>query len=143
MTEKTKTHAIVQRVDGLTFAARSNSNHWVMMDTSREFGGAGAGSTPMELILMALGGCTGMDVLSILQKKRLKVTDLRLELEGEKSTDYPMVYTHITITYHVYGHGIKEEDVKRAVELSESKYCSVQAMLRQSCPITLNYQIYD
>lgn len=143
MSEKKMVKAVVQQVNGLTFAGKSNSNHWVIMDTSRESGGSEAGSTPMELILMALGGCTGMDVVSILQKKRIQVKDFRLEIEGEKSAEYPMVYTRITVTYHVYGKGIKEADVKRAIELSENTYCSVQAMLKKNCDIILHYEIHE
>jgi putative redox protein len=105
------------------------------MDASVDHGGTGLGSSPMELILVGLGGCTAMDVISILQKKRQDVTSFEVVLHGERAADHPKVYTEITMEYIVTGHGVDLESVQRAVELSEGKYCSVNGMLKQSVKI--------
>ena len=91
-----------------------------------------AGVSPMELIVAGLAGCTGMDVISILQKKRQKVSGLTIEVVGQRSDDHPMVYTDIEIVYMVQGEEIDPAAVDRAIELSQTKYCSVSAMLQQA-----------
>lgn len=100
------------------------------MDTSVESGGEDSGFRPIELVLVALAGCTAMDVISILQKKRQDVTDFEVRVvEAERAEDHPRVYTRIMLEYVVTGRGIDRTAVERAVELSEEKYCSVQGML--------------
>ncbi len=138
-----KTKALVQHVRGMTFIGKANSNHWVTMDADKEFNGQDGGARPMELVLLGLGGCTAMDVISILEKKKTQITDFRIELEADHAPQYPKVFTHITLVYYFYGKNIKDEDVKRAIELSETKYCSVQAMLRQSCSIQTRFEIVN
>jgi putative redox protein len=91
-----------------------------------------AGVSPMELIVAGLASCTGMDVISILQKKRQKVSGLTIEVVGERADDHPMVYTSIEIVYIVQGEGIDPAAVARSIELSQTKYCSVSAMLHQA-----------
>jgi len=133
--------ALVKQVDGLSIAGKSESNHWVMMDSTKSFGGAEAANKPMELVLIALGGCTFMDVVSILKKMRENVVDCRIELDAEKAADHPAVFTKIHLNYIVSGKDINAENVQKAIELSMSKYCSVSAMLKKSVDITWGFEI--
>ena len=122
--------------NGLNFTGKADSGFDVPMDTTVEHGGSGQGTSPMELVLVALGGCTAMDVISILQKKRQDVTGFEIVLHGDRAAEHPKVYTEITMEYIVTGHGVELEALERAVELSEGKYCSVNGMLKQSVKIT-------
>ncbi len=125
---------------GLTVMARANSNHWVVMDTIEESGGHNAGPRPMELLLMGLAGCTGMDVISMLDKMKLNYKDFRIEITAEKATEHPKVYTKIHLKYRVWG-DVSEDKLQKAIELSKTKYCSAQAMLSKACEITNEYEI--
>lgn len=98
------------------------------------------GPTPIELLLTALSGCTGVTVLSILQKKREPVTGLEVHVDGQRAEEHPRVYTHIDVTYRVYG-DVKRESVERAIELSETKYCGVSAMLSKVTTMTHTFAI--
>ena len=133
--------AIVRQVQGITLAGKSDSSHWVMMDGSPAFGGSSAGSSPKELVLMGLGGCTASDVISILTKKRAPMTDLEIRLTAKVSEEHPQVFTDVHIEYVVYGDGVKPADVERAIELSTTKYCAVHAMLKPSVRLTHSYTI--
>lgn len=133
--------AVVRQVQGITLAGKADSNHWVMMDGSDRFGGSNAGSSPKELLLMALGGCTAMDVIPILARKRVPFSRLEVHLEANTAETHPMVYTGINIEYVVYGEGIDPADVERAIELSTTKYCAVSAMLRPTVALTHTYRI--
>jgi putative redox protein len=83
------------------------------------------GVGPMQLLLVAIGGCTGMDIVSILQKKRVDLKDMQVRVSGKRATDFPMIWTDIHITYLIWGNNVKPKDVEQAIELSETKYCSV------------------
>jgi len=120
---------------GMSFSGLTASGFTVPVDASVDHGGANEGPRPMELILLGLGGCTAMDVISILQKKRQEVTNFEILLHAERASDHPKVFTDITVEFVVTGHNLDEEAVKRAVELSETKYCSASAMLRKAVPI--------
>jgi putative redox protein len=133
--------AVVELVKGLTFVAKSDSNHWVIMDGPTEFGGSNAGSRPKELLLMALGGCTGSDVVSILAKKQTPLRGFRVNLSANSREQHPQVFTDIQIEYVFYGDGINSGDVERAIELSITKYCAVSAMLKEAVHITHSYRI--
>ena len=133
--------AIVRQIQGITFAAKSDSNHWVTMDGPEIFGGSNAGPTPKELLLMALGGCTASDVIPILKKKRVPLDGFETKLHANVREEHPHVFTNIHIEYVFYGNGIDPKDVERAIELSQTKYCSVTAMLRASVNITHSYRI--
>jgi putative redox protein len=98
-------------------------------------------ATPMELLLIALGSCTGVDVISILKKKRQHVTDYCIEVTGERHEDFPRSYTRLKVKHVVRGRGISEQAVARAIELSDTKYCSVAATLRGSAEIVTSYEI--
>ncbi len=134
-------HAEVRQTEGLTFMARGPSNHWVVLDTSEAGGGHGAGSSPMELVLMALGGCTGMDVVSILAKMQEKFEKFRVELSGERSVDAPRRFTRITIDYILTSDTIGIANVAKAVRLSAEKYCSVGATLAPGVALVHRYHI--
>jgi putative redox protein len=120
---------------GMAFDAVTNSGFIIAFDTPVEHGGSGTGSSPMELVLVSLGGCTAMDVISILEKKRQEVTNFEVILHGDRATDHPKVFTDITVEFVVTGNHIDPEAVNRAVELSQTKYCSVNAMLSKTAKI--------
>jgi putative redox protein len=136
-------NAKVSFVDGLQFVGEAGSGHSIVMDGTAEFGGRDTGPRPMELLLMGLGGCTGMDVVSILKKKRQPFTGLDVAVSGTKAGDHPQRFTDIEIEFVVRGSGVKEEAVGRAVELSMDKYCSVKATLEGSAKIGFSYRVVD
>jgi len=99
------------------------------------------GVGPMQLLLVAIAGCTGIDIVSILQKKRADLTDMQVKVAGKRADNYPMIWTYIHITYLLMGNSIKAKDVEQAIELSENKYCSVGIMLGKSAKISSEYEI--
>ena len=103
----------------------------------------GGGVSPMELILVGLAGCTGIDVVDIMEKKREPLKALKVKVRGKQAEDYPMVYKEIEVTYLIWGEGIDPKSVERAIELSEKKYCSVSAMLCSVADIRSNYKIFS
>jgi len=123
---------------GLMFEAKSNSGFPVVMD-----GDAKAGVSPMEMLVMGLAGCTGADVIDILRKKRQIVTAFEVHVTGQRADEHPRKYTAIEVTYIVTGHDIDPEAVRRAIELSETKYCSVSATPREAASITSHYEICE
>ncbi len=131
----------LKQVHGITLAARGNSNHWVMMDGSPEFGGSLAGSSPKELLLMALAGCTSMDVIPILQKGRAPIEGYEVRVRGNVREEHPRIFTDIHLEYVFYGDGINPADVERAIELSRTKYCAISAIVGASATITHSYRI--
>lgn len=135
--------AYIKQLKGITFAGKTDSNNWVMMDGPEQFGGSNAAIRPKELILLALGGCTGSDVVSILQKKRVKLNDFEINLTADTTEEHPQVFTKIHIEYIFYGTGINNSDVERAIELSQTKYCGVTAMLQKAMKITHSYKIVE
>jgi len=120
---------------GLSFEGWASSGFTVSLGGAPEVGGENDGFRPMELLLVGLAGCTAMDVISILEKKRQQVTGFEVKAHAERSTEHPRVFTEILLEYIVTGHAIDPEAVKRAVELSETKYCSAQAMLGKTANI--------
>lgn len=131
----------VKQVDGITFAGIGNSQRWVMIDGPEDFGGRNGAVRPKELLLHSLGGCSGSDVVSILQKKRVKLDGFEMNLTADMTEEHPKVFTKIHIEYVFYGSEIKEKDVERAIELSLTKYCGVTAMLEKAMDITHSYRI--
>jgi putative redox protein len=129
--------ARVQWVGKERFVAFSPSGHMVALDSDRSSNGAPG---PMELLLVALGACTGTDVVAILAKKRQALDSLEVEVSGERATEPPSVWVKLEIVYKLRGN-LDEQAVKRAIELSEEKYCSVAAMLRKTAPIAFRYEI--
>ncbi len=121
---------------GMSFEGTADSGFKVDLGTGAQFGGDDDGFRPLELMLVSLGGCTGMDVISILQKKRQDVTGFEVKVHAERASDHPKVFTSVTVEYIVSGNNIDPEAVNRAVELSITKYCPAQTMLAQAVPIT-------
>src|SRR3989304_1177744 len=105
------------------------------MDGDPGVGGHDTGMRPMELLLVGLGGCSGMDIVSILKKKRENITGVEANIQGKKAEDYPQKYTDIDIEFVITGKGLSDEAVKRAVQLSMDKYCSVKATLEGTARI--------
>jgi len=99
------------------------------------------GISPMELLLVGLAGCTGMDIASILSKERQPFVDLKVQVRGKRASDYPMVYTELEVTYLLWGEGLDLKAVERAIHLSEEKYCSVGLMLEKAAPIHSSYRV--
>ncbi len=128
---------------GMAFLATSGSGHTVRMDTHVEDGGADSAPSPVELVLMALGGCAGMDVISILRKMREDVTGYRIEVHGVRASEHPQVYTAIEVVHIVTGHGVKPGSVERAVALSAEKYCSVSAMLARGASVSHRFEVVE
>ncbi|MBN8544873.1 MAG: OsmC family protein [Ignavibacteria bacterium] len=135
--------AYVKQINGISFVGKTDSNHWITMDGPEDFGGSNAGIRPKELMLLALAGCTGSDVVSILQKKRIDVRSFEINITAEMSDDHPKVYTSMNIDYIFKGKGIKESDVERAIELSQTKYCGVTKMYEKAMTITHSFQIHN
>ena len=121
--------ATVKWTDGAMFVGESGSGHTVVMDGPEDLGGRNLGPRPMEMLLMGTGGCSVYDVMSMLQKSRQKVVDCRVEMDAERADAVPAVFTRINMHFVVTGIGLKENHVKRAVELSAEKYCSASIML--------------
>ena len=128
---------------GMKFAARSGSGHELMMDTSVADGGEDTGFSPMELPLVALLGCTGMDVVSILRKMRQDITSYEISGHGIRAESHPKVFVAIEVAHIVTGNGLEAASVRRAVELSATRYCSVGGMLRLSATITYKVTLVD
>jgi putative redox protein len=131
----------LKQVKGLTFIGKGESNHWVCIDGPKQFDGSEAGSRPMELLLVSLGSCTGSDVASILRKKRVQFDHMKLNLVGERQENHPKVFTKIHVEYVFYGKNVEDKHVKRAIDLSQNKYCPISAMLKESCKITYSYRV--
>ena len=136
-------HAEVRLAGGMTYLGRGASNHWLAMDTKPESGGLDGATRPVELLLIALGGCTGMDVISILRKKKQNVTEFRIELMGQQRDDNPKSYTSIELHFHVTGEEIDPAAVKRSIELSRDTFCSVAATLKPAVPLSYRYTIHS
>ncbi len=127
---------------GLRLIGETESSPAIVLDSSGEFG-THSGPAPMELILIGLAGCTAMDVISIMDKKRQPMTNLRVKAEAEYADTHPMVFTKIHLEYVAYGTGINEKALIRAIELSEKHYCPAQAMLQKVAEITHSYRIVE
>lgn len=119
----------------MAFEGTAGSGFSLPLDGRIGKGGDGNGFSPMELLLVGLAGCTGMDVIDILRKKRQDVTGFEVSVQAERAADHPKVFTHITIEYTVSGHAIDPRAVDRAIELSVDKYCSASAMLAKTAEI--------
>ena len=129
--------ALIKWIGEEQFVATSPSGHAITLDSDRSSNKAPG---PMELVLMALGACTATDIVNILKKKRQKLEALEVICSGERATEPPAVWTKLEVVYRLRGK-LDEEAVKRAIELSEGKYCSVSAMLKKTASLTWRYEI--
>jgi putative redox protein len=132
--------AVVQLTGTDLFIGYSESGHSVTIDTDHIRSSA---PSPMELLLLALGSCTGVDVVSILQKKRQSLTAYRVEIRGHRRADHPRSYKRMEVHHIVTGRNISERSVAQAIELSEQKYCSVAATLRPSAEIVSSFEVIE
>jgi putative redox protein len=128
--------AKVSWVEGALFVAEAGSGHTFTMDGSSDVGGRNLAARPMEVMLMGMGGCTAIDVVSMLKKQRQDILGVEVSLVGERATEHPMVYTEVKVVYTVRGRKLSRPLVERAVSLSDEKYCSATAMFRKSAKVT-------
>ncbi|MCK4801558.1 MAG: OsmC family protein [Anaerolineales bacterium] len=135
--------AEVQWKSRLSFTGTADSGFEVDLGSYPEVGGDNDGFRPMELMSLSLAGCTAMDVISILGKKRQEILDFQVKVLAERTDKHPKVFTKAVIEYHVAGNGISESALRRAIELSADPYCPAQAMLGKIIPIGLKYSIYE
>jgi len=138
--EQIETRATVFCARNDFFVGVTPSGHAQAIETNSDRANA---ATPMELLLIALGSCTAVDVIAILKKKRQQVTDYRIEVSGKRREEFPRSYTELHVKHIVRGRGISEQAVARSIELSDTKYCSVAASLRGSATITTSYEITE
>jgi len=131
--------AQVTWVQSEQFVGTDSTNHSVVLSTGQD----GTGAKPSEMLLVALGACSAVDVVGILTKKRLKFTGLQVEINGQQDADPPWAYRKIHLEYIVRGQGIPDKAVQQAIELSEQKYCSVAATVRGVAEITSSYKIVE
>jgi len=122
-------------IEGMQFVGRGASGHDVLMDASQKVGGTDTAARPLEVMLCALGGCSGMDVVSILRKMRTEPLSLRIEITDERAADYPKVFTKLHLTYRVTG-AVPQDNLEKAIDLSLSKYCPIVNSLAESVEIT-------
>ena len=127
---------ITKWVQGLQFVAKGDSGHAVVFDAYPEVGGSDTGPRPGEVLLMALGTCTGIDVVSILNKMRVPFTGFSIKVDGELTEGHPKVFHKLHVLYRLTGKELDRSKVERAVELSQTTYCGVSAMLAKSAEIT-------
>ncbi len=123
---------------GEAFVAESQSGHAMVTSFAHDKVTA---ASPMELLLIALGGCTGADVVSILKKKRQRVIGYDIEVRAERRAEHPRIYTRIEVIHRVRGRAIDRKAVKQAIQLSETKYCSVSAMLGAAAQLSMRFEI--
>ncbi|HET7633653.1 MAG TPA: OsmC family protein [Burkholderiales bacterium] len=136
-------NARIKWVENVSFIGESGSGHAIVMDGAPEGGGRNLGPRPMETVLIGTGGCTAYDVVHILRKGRAAVTDCVVEIQAERAVTEPKVFTKIHFHFIVSGHGLKPEQVGRAIHLSAEKYCSASIMLGKSAAITHDFEIVD
>lgn len=136
-------NARIKWLDHMSFVGEAGSGHSVVMDGSPDHGGRNLGPRPMEMVLLGLGGCTAFDVMTILQKSRVVVDDCEVEISAQRADAVPAVFTKVHVHYIVKGPKLQDKQVKRAVDLTSEKYCSVSMMLKSSVEITYDYEIED
>lgn len=124
---------------GLTFLGVDDLGNEIQMGSKQEKGNI----SPMELLLLGMAGCTGYDIVSIMNKKRQQLKDLKVKVRGKRADDYPMVYTDIEVEYIFWGTGLSEKAVVQAIDLSEQKYCSASVMLGETAKISSSYKINE
>ena len=130
------TTAKITWVDGALLVAEGGSGHTITMDGASDIGGRNLASRPMEVLLMGMGGCTAIDVVSMLKKQRQDIEGVEVSLVAERAEDHPKVDTSVKLVYTVRGRKLNKALVERAVSLSDEKYCSATAMVKKSAAVT-------
>jgi putative redox protein len=134
----------VRWTENRQFVGWDEAGHGIVMDARPEYHGEGTGTRPIELVLYGIAGCTAMDVVSILEKKRQDVRGIEIVVEGDQRTEeYPKIYTEIRLHYIVTGFGVSEEAVRRSIQLSEEKYCSVGGMLGPQVQVVTSFEVRE
>jgi putative redox protein len=133
----------VRWIDGMMMVGESASGHAVVMDGPENLGGKNLGIRPMEMLLLGMGGCTTIDVMSMLKKMREEVRDCRAEISAERADDHPKVFTNIHIHFVVEGVNLDEKKVGKAIGLSADKYCSASIMLGKTAAVTHDFEIHE
>ena len=133
----------IKWLENVAFVAESESGHAFVMDGAPEGGGRNLGPRPMETLLMGAGGCTAYDVVHILKKSRAAITDCVVEIDAERATEDPKIFTKIHFHFVITGKGLKPPQVERAVHLSAEKYCSASIMLGKTAAITHDFEIRE
>lgn len=128
---------------GMRFTTTAGSGHQVILDAAVADGGQDTGFRPIEMLLVGLAGCAGMDVIAILRKKRQLVTDYEVRVEGIRAEDHPMVFLEINVEHIITGYDLQPQAVERAIHLSEERYCGVGAMLGKTAHLTHSFRIID
>jgi len=129
--------------NNFAFTSTGSTGFNIPLGAEPSIGGDNDGFDPMELVAIGLAGCTAMDVISILLKKRQDVTAFKVQVHAERAVEFPKVFTNIIIEYIVEGYNVEPTAAERSIELSAAKYCPVQAMLREACNIEHKYSIKD
>ena len=127
----------------MSFTGTAETGFTLPLDTEPAVGGHNDGFRPLELMGISLAGCTAMDVISILQKKRQDVTGFEVKVHADRADEFPKVFTHVTVEYNITGHNIDPVAVERSIELSSTKYCPAQAMLAKAVTIEHKYTITE
>lgn len=131
----------VKHVNGFTFVATDEKGHSTVMDAVKEKGGEGIGFTPGRLLLASVGGCTAMDIVQLLRKRRVSFSSVEVYVGGEQESGYPAYYKKIRLKYVVKGKDVPEDEVERAIRLSKDVYCSVGATVEGRAVIETSYEI--
>ena len=126
---------------GMKFIAETDDQHSVTMDADSKFGGENGGPRPMQLLLVALGGCTGMDVVSILRKMRVAFDSFQIEVKAERAEEHPKVFRRVDVKYVISGDDIPEDKFLKAIQLSHDRYCPVTAIFQETADITISSEI--
>lgn len=130
-------------VSGMAFSATTTDGYTITLDTGADSGGANSGPEPLGLILLSLGACAGMDVISILRKKRQDVTGYTVNVYANQAKEYPKIYTEIIVEHIIEGHGVSPQAVARSLELSLTKYCPANAMIAKATKVEHVFRVLD
>jgi putative redox protein len=128
--------ALVSWTNGVQFVAETGSGHAVVLDGAPEYGGRNSGMRPMEMVLAGTAACTAFDVVSILKKMRQDITDVAVDLNGDRAEEDPKVFTKLHFIYRISGNALDAAKVEQAVKLSKEKYCSATIMLAKTAEVT-------
>ena len=133
----------VKWIDGMMMVGESASGHAIVMDGPEDLGGKNLGIRPMEMLLLGMGGCTTIDVVSTLKKMREEVRDCRVEISAQRADEHPKVFTKIHLNFIINGSNLDEKKVEKAISLSADKYCSASIMLGKMADITHDFTINE
>jgi putative redox protein len=128
---------------GMRFDVETGSGHHVILDAAEHNGGQDTGPRPMEMLLVSLASCSGMDIISILRKKRQEINSYEIRIHGMREEEYPKAFVEITVEHIFTGHNIKPEAVERAIQLTEDRYCGASAMLEKAATIKNTFRIIE